>query len=48
VAIYAWLVLVFDIAGMRGSALSLANAMRQRYRSQSTRWKARANASSLT
>jgi O-antigen/teichoic acid export membrane protein len=48
VAIYVWFVLVFDIAGMRGSALSLANAMRQRYRSQSTRWKARANASSLT
>jgi O-antigen/teichoic acid export membrane protein len=48
VVIYACLVVLLDIAGMRRRALTLVSAVRQRYRDQSTRAKARASASSLT
>jgi O-antigen/teichoic acid export membrane protein len=48
VAIYAGLVVLLDIAGMRRRGLTLMSAVRQRYRNQSTRAKARASASSLT
>jgi O-antigen/teichoic acid export membrane protein len=48
VAIYAGLVVLLDIAGMRRRGLTLVSAVRQRYRNQSTRAKARASASSLT
>jgi O-antigen/teichoic acid export membrane protein len=48
VAIYACLVVLLDIAGMGRRVLTLVSAVRQRYRDQSTRAKARASASSLT
>jgi O-antigen/teichoic acid export membrane protein len=46
--IYACLVVLLDIAGMRRAALAVASAVLQRYRDQSTRSKARRSASSLT
>jgi O-antigen/teichoic acid export membrane protein len=48
VAIYACFVVLFNVAGMRRRAFALASAVRQRYRDQFTRSKARASASSLT
>jgi O-antigen/teichoic acid export membrane protein len=48
VAIYAGFILLFDIAGLRRSALVFLRATLRRYRDQSTRAKTRASASSLT